>query len=113
MNFVKLAVTTYETGSTTPAAGADDIWINLDQVVTAEEHLGSNTFNDGACAGWKAAEYYPCVLLTTSDGSTHLVPVGVYPDQESAFRALVNFMPLVLGTESTLKDDGVRAAVLD
>ena len=112
MRFIKLATTTYEAGTSTPAIGADDIWINLDQVVTATEQLGSNTFDQGVRAGWKAAEYYPCVELTTSDGYTHLVPVGVFPDQGSAFQAMVNFMPLLTQKQDSNHWDGAHAGDL-
>ncbi|MDJ0336551.1 hypothetical protein QMG83_15085 [Salinibacterium sp. G-O1] len=112
MNFIKLAVTTYQTGSTRPQIGADDTWINLEQVVSVEERLGSNTFDEAVLAGSKTEEFYPCVLLHTTDSHSHLVPIGVYPDQGSAFQALVTFMPLVIATPATTRWDDPSAAGL-
>ena len=55
---------------------ADDIWINLDQVVSIEEHLGSNSFDRAVRAEHAPEEHYPCVQLSTADGRHHLVPLG-------------------------------------
>ncbi|MDJ0348937.1 hypothetical protein [Cryobacterium sp. PH29-G1] len=100
MRFLKLAVTTYGHDRSRPIIGADDVWINLDQVVSIEEQLDSNTFADAVREGIAPEEHYPCVELTTSNGSTHLVSLGVYPDQASAFAALTRFMPPILGSGS-------------
>ena len=97
MRFLKLAVTAYGHDRTRPVIGADDIWINLDQVVSIEEQLDSNSFADAVREGIAPEEHYPCVELTTSNGSTHLVSLGVYPDQASGFAALTRFTPLLLG----------------
>ncbi|WP_104080984.1 hypothetical protein [Cryobacterium sp. Y11] len=100
MRFLKLAVTTYGHDRSRPIIGADDVWINLDQVVSIDEQLDSNTFADAVREGFAAEEHYPCVELTTSNGSTHLVSLGVYPDQAGGFAALTRFMPLLLGSGS-------------
>jgi hypothetical protein len=97
MRFLKLAITTYGHDHSRPIIGADDVWINLDQVVSIEEQLDSNTFADAVREGIAPEEHYPCVELTTSNGSRHLVSLGVYPDQASGFAALTRFMPLLLG----------------
>ena len=96
MRFLKLAVITYGHDRSRPIIGADDVWINLDQVVTIEEQLDSNTFTDAVREGIAPEEHYPCVALTTSNGSTHLVSLGVYPDQAGGFAALTRFMPLLI-----------------
>jgi len=96
MRFLKLAVTTYGHDRSRPIIGTDDVWINLDQVVTIEEQLDSNTFTDAVREGIAPEEHYPCVELTTSNGSTHLMSLGVYPDQAGGFAALTRFMPLLL-----------------
>lgn len=106
MRFLKLAVTTYGHDRSRPIIGADDVWINLDQVVSIEEQLDSNTFADAVREGIAAEEHYPCVELTTSNGSTHLVSLGVCPDQTGGFAALTRFIPLLLGTS----DDDVQLA---
>jgi hypothetical protein len=110
MRFLKLAVTTYGHDRSRPIIGADDVWINLDQVVSIEEQLDSNTFADAVREGIAAEEHYPCVELTTSNGITHLVSLGVYPDQASGFSALARFMPLLLDGSSDGGDDGAPLA---
>ena len=104
MRFLKLAVTTYGHDRSRPIIGADDVWINLDQVVSIEEQLDSNTFADAVREGIAPEEHYPCVQLTTSNGSTHLVSLGVYPDQASGFSALTQFLPLLLAS----RDEAAR-----
>ena len=96
MRFLKLAVAPEGHDSSRPMIGADDIWINLDQVVSIQEQLGSNTFTAAALEGLVAKEFYPCVELTTSHGGTHLISLGVYPDQASGFAALTRFLPLLV-----------------
>ncbi|MDJ0379086.1 hypothetical protein [Cryobacterium sp. PH31-L1] len=108
MRFLKLAVTTYGHDRSRPIIGADDIWINLDQVVLIEEQLDSNTFADAVREGIAPEEHYPCVELTTSNGSTHLVSLGVCADQSSGFVALTRFIPLLLGGS----DEGTQLAEL-
>ncbi|MDJ0379149.1 hypothetical protein [Cryobacterium sp. PH31-L1] len=110
MRFLKLAVTTYGHDRTRPVIGADDVWINLDQVVSIEEQLDSNTFADAVREGIAPEEHYPCVELTTSNGSTHLVSLGVYPDQASGFAALTRFMPLLLDGIGDDGDEDVQLA---
>ncbi|TFD27001.1 hypothetical protein [Cryobacterium cryoconiti] len=97
MRFIKLAVATPGQGWSRPVVGADDIWVNLDQVVSIQEQLGSNTFADAVRLGITAEEHYPCLNLTLSSGDTHLVSLGVYPDQEAGFDALARFLPALLG----------------
>ena len=112
MRFLKLAVTTYGHDRSRPIIGADDIWINLDQVVSIEEQLDSNTFADAVREGIMPEEHYPCVELTTSNGSTHLVSLGVCPDQAGGFAALTRFIPLLLGASSDGSDDNAALAGL-
>ena len=97
MRFIKLAVTTPGHDRSRPVAGADDIWVNLDQVVSIQEQLDSNTFADAVRMGIAAEEHYPCLELTLSSGDTHLVSLGVYPDQAAGFEALARFLPALLG----------------
>ena len=101
VHFIKLAVTVYESNGARPAIGADDKWINLDQVVAIEEHLGSNSFERGVRDGLDPEEHYPCVQLTTADGAKHLVSLGQYPDQPSAADAIARFLPLLLAQDPT------------
>ncbi|KGJ79292.1 hypothetical protein GY21_05750 [Cryobacterium roopkundense] len=112
MRYLKLAVTTYGHDRSRPTIGADDIWINLDQVVSIEEQLDSNTFTDAVREGIAPEEHYPCAELTTSNGSTHLVSLGVYPTQAAGFAALTRFMPLLLqgGTDADTRLEELLAA---
>jgi len=93
MRFIKLAVTTYEHDRDRPTIGADDIWINLDQVVSIQEQLDSNTFADAVRMGITPEEHYPGVELSMSNGTTHLVSLGVYATQAAGFDAIARLMP--------------------
>ena len=99
MHFIKLALTQYETNGARPAIGADDKWINLDQVVIIEEHLGSNSFDASVRAGIVPVEHYPCVQLTMSDGQTHLVSLGITTTQAAGMEAIANFMPILVSPQ--------------
>jgi len=109
VRFLKLAVAPDGHDRSRPMIGADDIWINLDQVVSIQEQLGSNTFTDAVRAGIMPKEFYPCVELTTSHGGTHLISLGVYSDQASGFTALTRFLPLLVRGNS---DDDAELAQL-
>ena len=99
MGFVKLAVTCWETGRPVPAIGADDIWINRDQIVAIEEHIGSNTFDPHIDAS--RAEHYPCLQLVMSNSDRYLVPLGTYDTPATAMTAIRNFIPLLTEPSST------------
>ncbi|MGO4785159.1 hypothetical protein [Cryobacterium sp. W22_MBD10_FK3] len=105
MCFIKLAVTTYEHDRSRPAIGADDVWINLDQVVTIQEQLDSNTFADAVRMGITPEEHYPCVELSMSNGTTHLVSLGVYATQAAGFDAITRFMPALISASATRDDE--------
>ena len=99
MHFIKLAITQYETNGARPAIGADDKWINLDQVVIMEEHLGSNSFDASVRAGIAAVEHYPCIQLTMSDGQTHLVSLGITTTQAAGMEAIANLIPILVSPQ--------------
>ncbi|TFD84047.1 hypothetical protein E3T61_19975 [Cryobacterium lactosi] len=104
MRFIKLAVTTYEHDRSQPAIGADDVWINLDQVVSIQEQLDSNTFADAVRMGITPEEHYPCVELSMSNGTTHLVSLGVYETQAAGFDAIARFLPTLISAAATTDD---------
>ncbi|ANP74816.1 hypothetical protein [Cryobacterium arcticum] len=104
MRFIKLAVTTYEHDRTRPVVGVDDVWINLDQVVSIQEQLDSNTFADAVRMGITPEEHYPCVELSMANGTTHLVSLGVYGTQAAGFDAIARFMPALIGAGATQED---------
>ena len=99
MHFIKLALTQYETNGARPAIGADDKWINLDQVVIMEEHLGSNSFDASVRAGIAAVEHYPCIQLTMSDGQTHLVSLGLTTTQAAGMEAIGNLISIFVSLQ--------------
>ena len=105
MHFIKLAITQYETNGARPAIGADDKWINLDQVVIMEEHLGSNSFDAGVRAGIAAVEHYPCIQLTMSDGQTHLVSLGITTTQAAGMEAIANLIPSLVSPQCRASTD--------
>ena len=94
-HFIKLAVTRYDDRGE-PSIGADDYWINLDQITAIEEHLGNNLFHKHNLDEHIATEHYPCLLITSSDGHQRLTSLGTYPDVSSARRALDTFLPALV-----------------
>jgi hypothetical protein len=104
MRFIKLAVTTYEHDRTRPVVGVDDVWINLDQVVSIQEQLDSNTFADAVRMGITPEEHYPCLELSMSNSTTHLVSLGVYTTQAAGFDAIARFMPALISAGAAAED---------
>ena len=105
MHFIKLPLTQYETNGARPAIGADDKWINLDQVVIMEEHLGSNSFDASVRAGIAAVEHYPCIQLTMSDGQTHLVSLGITTTQAAGMEAIANLISIFVSSQCRALSD--------
>jgi hypothetical protein len=104
MRFIKLAVTTYEHDRTRPMVGADDVWINLDQVVSIQEQLDSNIFADAVRMGISPEEHCPSVELGMTNGTTHLVSLGVDGTQAAGFDAIARFMPALISAGATTED---------
>ncbi|POH69153.1 hypothetical protein C3B59_05810 [Cryobacterium zongtaii] len=104
MRFIKLAVTTYEHDRTRPVLGVDEVWINLDQVVSIQEQLDSNTFADAVRMGITPEEHYPCVELSMSNGTTRLLSLGVYGTQSAGFDAIARFLPALISDGATADD---------
>ena len=105
MHIIKLVVTQYETNGARPAIGADHKWINLDQVVIMEEHLGSNSFDASVRAGIAAVEHYPCIQLNMSDGQTHLVSLGITTTQAAGMEAIANLIPSLVSPQCRASTD--------
>ncbi|MEC5152613.1 hypothetical protein [Cryobacterium sp. GrIS_2_6] len=98
MSFFILAVSIYGHDRTRLIIGADDVWSNFDQVVLVDEQLDSNMFAAVVRDGIAPEEHYPCAELTTSNGSTYAMSLGVHPNHAAGFAALTRFMPSLIGT---------------
>ncbi len=95
-HFIKLAITEYDDNGA-PAFGADDEWVNIEQITHIQEHLGNNLFRRHTLQNRISAEHYPCLLITSADGQERLVSLGVYPDAASGTAAIDRFLPLIVG----------------
>lgn len=95
-HFIKLSIGEYDDNGS-PAIGADDQWINVDQITHIEEHLGNNLFRRHSLNGAIAPEHYPCLYITSSDGKSRLASLGTYPDPTSAAESIERFLPLLVG----------------
>jgi hypothetical protein len=71
--------------------GAGMVWIDLDEVTTITGHLGSNSVDVAVLGDHHPAEHHPSIELTTADGHGHLVALGTFADQGSAFLAIRRF----------------------
>ena len=77
-HFIKLAITEYDQDGA-PAIGADDEWVNIEQITHISEHLGNNLFRRHTLEDRIPPEHYPCVLITSSEGQERLVLPLVAP----------------------------------
>ena len=108
-HFIKLAITEYDDEGA-PAIGADDEWVNIDQITHIQEQLGNNLFRRHTLENLIPPEHYPCLLITSSDGQERLVSLGVYPDTASGMAAISRFLPLIVG--QTGNEVGAEALTL-
>ena len=104
-HFIKLAITEYDQDGA-PAIGADDEWVNIEQITHMSEHLGNNLFRRHTLKNRIPPEHYPCLLITSSDGQERLVSLGVYPDAVSGAAAMDRFLPLIVGQVGLQTGDG-------
>lgn len=101
-HFIPLALTRYDSRGV-PCPHADDRFINLEQIVDLEQHLGNNLFRRarlGRRGILLEEEHYPCVQLTMINGDKHIVSIGTYSDQLLALRALNDFMAVFTQPDS-------------
>jgi hypothetical protein len=80
-----------------PTLDGEEGWLNVDQIIHIEEHLGNNLLR--RCQNGVAApeQHYPCLLITTSDGRERLVSLGIAASAEDGTAALKFGLSNIIG----------------
>lgn len=94
--FVQIAFTEYDArGIPAPDSGLQ--WLNIDQIVRIEEHLGNNLARRYQLDNTIPEQHYPCLLITTTDGHHHLASLGVTASQHEAVEAIREKLAVLVG----------------
>ena len=94
--FIQIAFTEYDArGIPAPDNGLQ--WLNADQIVRIEEHLGNNLARRHRLEGAIPEQHYPCLLITTTDGHHHLASLGVTASQHEAVEAIRDRLATLVG----------------
>jgi hypothetical protein len=95
-HFVQIAFTEYDArGIPAPDSGLQ--WLNTDQIVRVEEHLGNNLARRHQLDNAIPEQHYPCLLITTTDGHHHLASLGTTATQQKAVEAIRDMLPTLVG----------------
>ena len=93
-----------------PVTPGDDRWLNVDHIVHIEEHLGNNLFRRFQTDDNTPEQYYPCLLITTTDRRERLISLGIKATAEDATEALEEALKeIITGHRVTLSSDADRA----
>jgi hypothetical protein len=109
-NFIKVALTEGYGTDGAPAIGADDKWLNLDQVALIEEHIARPTFGGHRPLVDQDEEYFPSFLLTLSSGDKWLLPLATTSSSTDALAVLERFAPQLVGARQAPDADAELAA---
>jgi hypothetical protein len=71
-----------------PTLDGEEAWLNVDQIIHIEEHLGNNLLRRYSDRGAAPEQHYPCLLITTSDGRERLISLGIAASVEDGTAAL-------------------------
>ena len=85
--FIRVDFSTYDADGF-PVTPGDDRWLNVDHIVHIEEHLGNNLFRRFQLRAATPEQYYPCLLITTTDRRQRLISLGITATAEEATAAL-------------------------
>jgi hypothetical protein len=106
--FIRANFSTYDSLGM-PTLDGEDAWLNVDQIIHVEEHLGNNLlrrYQNGAAA---PEQHYPCLLITTSDGRERLVSLGITSSAEDGAAALkLEVCKIVSDEYEGTADTGIR-----
>jgi hypothetical protein len=92
-NFIKVALTEGYGTDGAPAIGADDKWLNLDQVALIEEHIARPNRGSRRPLADLEEEYFPTFQLTLTTGAKWLLPLATTATATEALAALERFAP--------------------
>lgn len=85
--FIRVYFSTYDADGF-PVIPGDDRWLNIDHIVHIEEHLGNNLFRRFQLGETAPEQFYPCLLITTTDRRERLISLGITATAEEATAAL-------------------------
>jgi hypothetical protein len=102
-NFIKVALTPGYGTDGAPAIGADDKWLNLDQVTLIEEHI-ARPRNGSRRPLADQEEYFPTFQLTLTTGDTWLLPLATTATATEALAALEHFAPQLIAHRPPVAD---------
>ena len=107
--FIRVNLASYDADGF-PVTCDDDRWLNVDHIVHIEEHLGNNLFRRFQLDDKTADQYYPCLLITTTDRRERLIFLGIRATAEDATEALEEALKeIVIGHRATLSSYADRA----
>jgi hypothetical protein len=109
-NFIKVALTEGYGSDGAPAIGADDKWLNLDQVALIEEHIARPRLGVRRPLADQDEEYFPSFVLTLSSGDKWLLPLATTRSPTEALAALERFAPQIVGSRQAPDADTELAA---
>jgi hypothetical protein len=94
--FIRANFSTYDSLGM-PTLDGEEAWLNVDQIIHIEEHLGNNLlrrYQNGAAA---PEQHYPCLLIATSDGRERLLSLGIAPSVDDGAAALKSGLSDIVG----------------
>jgi hypothetical protein len=96
--FVRAKLSTYDSLGM-PTLDGEEAWLNVDQIIHIEEHLGNNLLRRYQHDGAAPEQHYPCLLVTTSDGRERLISLGIAASVEDGTAALQSGLSNIIGDE--------------
>ena len=103
--FIRVDFASYDVDGL-PVTCGDDRWLNVDHIVHIEEHLGNNLFRRFHLGDNTPEQYYPCLLITTTDRHERLISLGIRGTAEEATQALEEALKeIITGHRATLSSD--------
>jgi hypothetical protein len=88
-----------------PTLDGEEAWLNVDQIVHIEEHLGNNLLRRHQNGGEAPEQHYPCLLITTSDGRERLISLGITASVEDGAAVLESGLSDIVGGAPRDKTD--------
>jgi hypothetical protein len=110
-NFIKVALAEGYGSDGAPAIGADDKWLNLDEVALIEEHIARPSLGAHLPLADQDEEYFPSFVLTLSSGDKWLLPLATTSSSVEALAALQRFAPQLVGSRRARDVDTELTAI--
>jgi hypothetical protein len=102
--FIRANLSTYDSLGM-PTLDGEQAWLNVDQIIHIEEHLGNNVLRRYQNGGAAPEQHYPCLLITTSDGRERLISLGIAASVEDGIAALAFGLSNIVGDDHRDKTD--------